>query len=188
LFWVAYYALLVGSFFALARVLSARMLVVALLLLVGAQLLDLGPGFASLRQQMVQRAQVDTATHLDGPFWQAAGSRYRRLRLVPTRVLAPNWEVLARYALDHRMATDAVQVARANWKLFNRVRDEQLRRLAEGRPEEDTLYVLDPAELEVATRAARAQDAVFRLDGWNVLAPGWGQAIPAGATDLKPHP
>lgn len=187
LFWVAYYALLVWSFRVLSRVLSPRVFAVTLMGLVALQLADLRPGLVDLRHELVRRAQVDDAPQLRGPFWQAAGQRYKRLRLVPTRVLAPGWEVLARYALDHRLPTDAVQVARANWKLFNRVRSEQLARLAEGRPEEDTLYVLDPSEVEVATRAARAQDAVFQLDGWNVLAPGWGQ-LPSGARDLKPGP
>ncbi|WP_109124699.1 DUF6311 domain-containing protein [Dyella sp. C11] len=185
LFWVAYYALLVWAFFALARALPSRAFITVLVVLVSLQLLDLGPGLVRWRQQIVQRTQADEASALRGPFWDAAGERYKRLRLVPTRVLAPNWEVLARYALKHRMPTDAVQVARANWKVFNRVHDEQLKRLAEGRPEEDTLYVLDADSVEVATRAARAQDAVFQLDGWTVLAPGWGVDVPAEAMDLK---
>ena len=188
LFWVAYYGLLLWSFSKLARTLPRRGLVGVLLMLVALQLVDLRPGLSGLRGQLVERTQTSDAPSLQGPFWQAAGTRYHRLRLVPTRVLAPGWEVLARYALAHGMDTDAVQLARVDWKRFNRVRDDQLRRLAAGEPEERTLYVVDASEVERAGRAARPQDAFFRLDGWNVLAPGWGGALPTHATNLKRAP
>ncbi|HET6552674.1 MAG TPA: DUF6311 domain-containing protein [Dyella sp.] len=185
LFWLAYYALLAVAILALARWLPARWLTCVLAMAVMLQAVDLAPGLRNLNAVLTARATTDDAVHLQGPFWDEAGQRYRRLRLVPTRVLAPGWEVLARFALEHRMATDAIQVARANWKVFNHVRTEQLQRVSEGRPEPDTLYVLDPSVADRAARAARADDAVFILDGWRVLAPGWGQPLPAGAQDLK---
>ncbi|WP_199099953.1 DUF6311 domain-containing protein [Dyella sp. ASV21] len=188
LFWVAYYALLLWAFFTLARVLSARALAIVLAVALVLQLADLYPGLMQLHQTLVQRTQVADTARLHGPFWDAAGQRYTRLRRVPTRVLAPGWEVLARYALEHRMGTDAVQVARVNWKLFNRLRDEQLKRIADATPETQTLYILDDALAATVARSARPQDAVFRLDGWNVLAPAWGGALPAGAVDLKSAP
>lgn len=185
LFWVAYYGLLVWSFFTLARVLSARALVLALAALVAIQLVDLRPGLTQLHHTLVQRAQQDDAPHLRGPFWEAAGQRYTQLRLVPTRVLAPGWEVLAGYALEHRMGTDAVQVARVNWRLFARLSEQQQQRIARGTPEPQTLYILEGPAEAAAIQAARPQDALFRLDGWNVLAPDWNQPLPAGAVDLK---
>ncbi len=188
LFWVAYYALFLWGFFSLARAWPARRLVAVLAALVLLQWVDLQPGLLQLRHTMINRAQVDDAAHLQGPFWDTASQRYTRLRLVPTRILAPGWEVLARYANEHHMDTDAVQVARANWKLFNRQREEQLRRIAGGTPEEQTLYVLDDSEVPQAVQSARPQDALFRLDGWNVLAPGWNATLPAGAINLKATP
>ncbi len=186
LFWVAYYALLVGALTVLARTLSARWLATLLCVVVALQLVDIGPAVMRLRATLETRATIDDATHLTGPFWNQAGSRYTRLRLVPSRILAPGWEVLARFAQEHRMATDDIQVARADWKVFNRVKAEQLQRLSSGTPEEQTLYVLDPSVINAAARAARPQDAVFTLDGIHLLAPGWNQPLPAGAVDLKP--
>lgn len=186
LFWVAYYALLAGAFMVLARALPARWLTTLLCVAVALQLVDIGPAVMGLRTTLETRATVDDATHLTGPFWSQAGSRYTRLRLVPTRILAPGWEVLARFALEHRMSTDDIQVARADWKVFNRVRAEQLQRLSSGAPEEQTLYVLDSSIIDVVARAARPQDAVFTLDGIHLLAPDWSQPLPAGAVDLKP--
>lgn len=186
LFWVAYYTLLAGAFMVLARALSKRWLTVLLCVALALQLVDIGPAVMRLRTTLETRATVDDATHLTGPFWNQAGSRYTRVRLVPSRILAPGWEVIARFAQEHRMSTDDIQVARADWKVFNRVRAEQLQRLSSGTPEEQTLYVLDPTIIDVVAHAARAQDAVFTLDGVHVLAPNWNQPLPAGAVDLKP--
>lgn len=186
LFWVAYYALLAGAFMVLARALSTRWLIALLAVAVALQLVDIGPAVMRLRGTLETRALVDDATHLTGPFWSQAGSRYARVRLVPSRILAPGWEVIARFAQEHRMPTDDTQVARADWKVFNRVRAEQLQRLSSGTPEEQTLYVLDPSIIDVVARAARPQDAVFTLDGIHILAPGWNLPLPTGAVDLKP--
>ncbi|WP_157971448.1 DUF6311 domain-containing protein [Dyella sp. C9] len=188
LFWVSYYMLLVAAIGALARTLSTRWLVPLLGVAVLLQAIDLAPGLRNLHQLLLTRATVDQATQLQGPFWDDAGQRYTRLRLVPTRLLAPGWEVLARYALEHHMGTDAIQVARADWKVFNRVRAHQLQLLDNGTPEPQTLYVLDPSIAERVARAAHPQDAVFLLDGWRVLAPGWNQPLPPGAVNLKPTP
>jgi Family of unknown function (DUF6311) len=187
LFWVSYYALFVAAFFALARALSARYLIATLSLLVVLQLWDLHPGLENLRSILVTRAQSQDASMLGGSFWSQAGSRYTTLRIIPTRILAPGWERLAFYALDHRMSTDAVQVARANWKLFNRARDRQNQLLASGSPEPETLYILDPSVTAGVAASARQADAVFALDGLNILVPGWGVSLPPGAIDLKPH-
>ena len=186
LVWVAYYALLAGAFMELARALSARWLTTLLCVAVAMQLVDIGPAVMRLRTTLQTRATVDDATHLTGPFWDQAGSRYARVRLVPSRILAPGWEVIARFAQEHRMSTDDIQVARADWKVFNHVRAEQLQKLSSGTPEEQTLYVLDPSIIDVVARAARPQDAVFSLDGIHVLAPGWNLPLPTGAVDLKP--
>lgn len=186
LFWVSYYALFVAAFFALARALPARYLIAMLGLLVALQLWDLHPGLENLRSVLITRAQSQETSRLQGTFWAQAGSRYSTLRLVPTRILAPGWERLAFYALDQHMSTDAVQVARANWKLFNRSRDRQNQLLANGTPEPETLYILDPSATQSAAVSARPTDAVFALDGLNILAPGWDAPLPAGAVDLKP--
>lgn len=185
LFWVAYYALLTGAVLTLARTLSTRWLVCVLGLALVLQVIDLSPGIRHLHAMLVTRATTDDSPSLRGPFWNEAGQRYQRVRLVPTRVLAPSWEVIAGFALQHRMSTDVVQVARANWKVFNHVRAEQMQNLLEGHAEADTLYVLDASVADRIAAAARPQDAVFVLDGWRIFAPGWNQPIPDGAQDLK---
>lgn len=185
LFWLAYYAFLVWALITLGRTLSSRAMVALLAAAVLLQMVDLRPGLTNWRETLVRRTEVDDTTHLRGPFWDASGGRYTQLRMIPTQVLGPGWEVLARYALEHRMGTDAVQLARVNWKLFNRLRREQSQLIANGTPETHTLYILDNAEVAKAAHAVRPGDALFRLDGWNVLAPDWDGALPAGAIDLK---
>jgi hypothetical protein len=185
LFWVPYYALLCGVIFVLARALSTRWLIAVLVVGVVLQLTDLHLGITSLRTMLVARAQSKTAPHLDGPFWTQAAQRYTRVRLVPSRVLAPGWELLAGYAYNHHMATDAIQVARVDWKLFNNARIRQTHLIAEGQPENQTLYVLDADEVAIAAKNLRQGDALFAVDDLNVLAPGWGSSVPKGVIDLR---
>ena len=185
LFWVMYYLLLVSAFMLLARVLRPRPLVLLLAALAVLQCADLSAGVRHLRELQLTRATAQGEPPLNGEFWQAAATRYQRLRLLPTRVLAPGWAPLAFYAQRHRMGTDAVQLARVDWKRFNRVRNAQRIDLLKGQPEAGTLYIVDERYAALADLAARPGDALFALDGYRVFAPGWNAALPAGAVDLR---
>lgn len=185
LFWVMYYLLLATAFFVLARALRPRMLVAALAVLAVLQAVDIQAGVRNLRAMQLARAEQAAGVSLTGGFWDDAATRYRRLRLLPTRVLAPGWEPLAFYAQRHGMGTDAVQLARVDWKSFNRARTAQRIGLLKGRPEDGTLYVVDEPYTDLADIAARSSDALFKLDGYRVYAPGWTGTLPAGAKDLR---
>lgn len=185
LFWVMYYLLLITAFFALAHTLRPRAFVGVLAALAVLQCADIQAGIGSLRTMQMARADTAAGSPLTGAFWDAAATHYRRVRLLPTRVLAPGWEAIAFYAQRHRMGTDAVQLARVDWKPFNRLRTAQRVGLLRSRPEAGTLYIVDERHAALADQAARPDDALFALDGYRVFAPGWGTAIPAGATDLR---
>ncbi len=188
LFWVMYYLLLTRAFFALARVLRPRLFAAVVAGLAVLQCADIQAGVRNLRAMQAARAETATETPLGSVFWNEAASRYKRVRLLPTRVLAPGWEAIAFYAQRHGMGTDAVQLARVNWKIFNRLRTAQRIGLLRGRPEEDTLYIVDERFADLAIQAARPGDAVFALDGYRIFAPGWGAAVPLGAVDLRAVP
>lgn len=185
LFWVMYYLLLVTGFFVLARSLRSRAFMAAVTVLALLQGADIQAGVRHLRAMQMARAQATAEVPLSSDFWNAAAARYRRVRLLPTRVLAPGWEAIAFYAQRHGMGTDAVQLARVDWKPFNRLRTAQRIGLLRSKSEEGTLYIVDERYVALADKAARPDDALFALDGYRVFAPGWGVALPAGAVDLR---
>ena len=186
LFWVPYYLLLLAALFTLFRVLHGRCLVGVLLVAVVLQWADLSPGLSGLRSTLLTRSRDANVTALHGSFWDAAGERYHTLRQLPPALAASGWEQLAFYAQAHRMNTDAVQLARIDWTRFQSLYNDQQAALLGDRLDPATLYVLGDREVALAQLAVPATDAaLFRLDGRNVLAPGWREAVPPTAVDLR---
>lgn len=185
MFWVTYYLILLAALLVLLQRLRGAVRTVLLLALVALQLVDLHPGLSGLRTTLLTRAW-STPVSLHGSFWNAAGERYRTLRQLPLALMSPGWETLAFYAQEHRMRTDAVQLARIDWPRFLSLYNHGQAALLGDKLDASTLYLLDDPEVAVARLAVPADAAaLFRLDGHNVLAPGWSSALPAGSTDLR---
>ncbi|MGC1547610.1 MAG: DUF6311 domain-containing protein [Rhodanobacter sp.] len=186
LFWVAYYLLLLSAIFTLLRVFRGRWQIAVLLAAAILQWVDLYPGLTSMRTALLARSHEDTTVGLHGVFWDAAGDRYHTLRQLPTMLMAPGWEQLAFYAESHGMSTDAVQLARVDGDRFLPLYNRQRAALLADKLDLGTLYVLSDREAVVARAAIpEAHAALFRLDGRNVLAPGWNAALPPSAVDLR---
>lgn len=186
LFWVVHYLIIVAALFALARCLRPMPLRLVLLGVLALQVADLHPGWSNVRQLNRSRADMATPAELQSPFWTQAAVRYRNLRRLPTRVIAPGWETAAFHAQQHGMGTDMVQVARLDVKPFWELERRKRAALFAGAPEADSLYLLDEDVLDLVRAAlVDPRDALFRLDGRLVLAPGWGAALPAGAVNLR---
>jgi hypothetical protein len=185
-FWVVYYLIIVAALFGLARTLKPRALRIVLLVALVLQLVDLYPGLANLRQLNLSRAQMAPPSQLQSPFWAQAGEKYRELRRLPTKVIAPQWETFAFLAQQQGMGTDIVQVARLDVKPFWALEQRKRMQLFDGTPDARTLYVLDEQVLDLARAAlVNDNDALFRIDGHIVLAPGWGTVLPEGAVNLR---
>jgi hypothetical protein len=186
LFWAAYYLVLLAAIFAVLRALSLRgqMLVLAAAVLL--QCLDLHASLLGLRTLLVDR-NAQSLPGLHGAFWDAAGQRYRTLRRLPyIHVEGYGLAPLAFYANSHRMGTDVVQLARMDYGRLLDLSGQVQSELLADQLDPDTLYILDDRELDVARVATNAhQAALFRLDGLNVLAPGWTDPLPPEAVDLR---
>jgi hypothetical protein len=187
LFWPVAYLIWLGAMAAVSRGLPRHWSRIVLAAALALQAYDLWPGLMHTRAIDLARAEASPPASLASPFWEQAAGHYSVLRRVPATVAGPGWEALAFLAQRHGMATDAVQVARIDWKTLQAVRLQQQRRLADGEPDGDTLYVLDDEAVAGLAFAGlkRPQDALFRLDGRYVLAPGWNAPLPQGATDLR---
>jgi hypothetical protein len=184
--WPALYLALVLAMISLGRRLSGAQAALALGLLLAVQVMDLRPGLARLHGVMAQAQAMPAAGF--HPFWTEARIRYWRIRAVPAANLGTDWKPIATIAAQHRMATDAVYLARMDPVAMARLQQEMARRLQEARHEPGTLYVLRDAPSLALARAAMdpARDMLAVIDGMQVLAPGWsvgraGASTPAAA-------
>ncbi len=173
-YWPLAYALMVAGAVGLVRVAGPAVAGLIMAALVVVQVLDLQPGFRRVASYFPPDAP-QMAVQLQHPFWTAAAPHYGAIRAVPAANQGPYWEPIAVFAAQNRMTTDAVYLARSDEAAKARLRAEVLARLAEGRPEPGTLYVLRDAESLAAARAGQraGRDALFFLDGLHVLAPDW---------------
>ena len=113
-------------------------------------------------------------TPLQGPFWDRAAARYRKIRWVPPANPSLHWYKLAAYAGRHGLGTDAVYLARVDQGPLERARKKALAAVNTGRYEADSLYVLDPTLVESAARHLDPEtDLLTRVDGLDLVAPGW---------------
>lgn len=186
--WPLHYLLLLGAAIVVVQRLPhrSRILVLALALLV--QVADTSAGWRPLGAKLREPGET-WRTPMQNPFWKEAGAAYWTLRLIPTASHAPNWHHLAYFALIHGMRTDAVFLARFSHTKFWALRNASMRMVDSGTFDDGTLYVLDDAAARraVATVDAR-RDLLARIDGFNVLAPGWltQRPVPKGAAVLTP--
>jgi hypothetical protein len=173
-YWPLAYALMVAGAVGLVRVAGGRAAGVVLALLVVVQVVDLQPGFRRLTHYF-PADPPQNAPVLRDPFWGEAARRYQAIRAVPAMNQGPHWEEIAVFAARNRLTTDAVYLARSDEAAKARLNALTAARLAEGRPEPATLYVLRDAESLALARAGLrpGRDALFHLDGVHVLAPGW---------------
>lgn len=174
-YWPMAYALMVAGAVGLVRLAGPPLAGLIMAALVVVQVVDLQPGFRRLASYFPPDAP-QMAAQLQHPFWLAAAGEYTAIRAVPAANQGPYWEPIAVFAAQRRMVTDAVYLARSDEAAKARLRADIMARLAEGRPEPGTLYVLRDAESLAAARAGQraGRDALFFLDGIHVLAPDWG--------------
>ena len=172
--WPLAYTALFAAIAAIAARWGGRAAATILLLAVPVQLADISVGLVRQRS-LVAEAPREPLARLVDPFWEEAARRYRRLRAVPAENFGTHWESLARFAVTHGLPTDAAYLSRVDGRVVARLRVEMAERLAAGRFEEATLYVLRDAETVALARAGHdpARDLLGRFDDIDVLAPGW---------------
>ncbi|NWG39429.1 MAG: hypothetical protein HXY27_05630 [Hydrogenophilaceae bacterium] len=173
LFWPAYYAILLAT---LALVIhgykrQTTTLLFALALLV--QLVDTSAGWLRIREKLMVHPSSIWDSPLRNPFWAKAAKRYMKVRWIPIE-RSPSWQVLASYAGNHGLGTDAVYLARVSVQAYKNAQLRAADTLLHGNYESDSLYILDDkAALNAARSMNKTTDMLVRIDGFNVLAPGW---------------
>lgn len=176
MFWPVFYTILFVVIYCIIRGNNKRRAVVLLGLALLIQIADTSAGWTStdIRYHLMAKRKSTWDTPMANIFWKEAASRYKKVRWIPPENLSLYWQELASYAGTHGMATDAVYLARYDYKKLELAQRNASDALQTGKYEGDSLYVLNDDAFRLAAKSTdTANDLLAEIDGFNVLAPGW---------------
>lgn len=139
------------------------------------QVFDTSKGWLAVRNERNSVYGSTWPTPLKSGFWTEASSRYQRIYFAPQNVSADKtYKFFSMYALQHRMGTDAVYLARFDlikYAARNKRLDEEL---TSGNYDSHALYILDKDHATMAAKSLKSnRDLLENIDGFMVLAPDW---------------
>jgi hypothetical protein len=174
MFWPIYYMIVLSSLVIVFR--SYKKSLVGLM--IGAcaliQIVDTRAQWSAEREVLERASTQVSRVVLSSPFWRIAGDKYSELIRVPAKNNLYDWTLFANYAAANKMATNSVFLARFDEnKLLdlNRSLDEEI---SGGQYRSSSLYIVeDGGVIPVLMSLDQSKHLFARIDGYNVLAPGW---------------
>jgi len=174
MFWPVFYAIVFVVIFLIVRGNDKRTAIYLLGVALLIQIADTSAGWKGIHEKLMTEPRSTWVTPLIDPFWEDAASKYKKVRWIQPRSESPKWLPLAAYAATHGLATDAVYLARVDPLALEQAQRKASDALRTGTYEADSLYVLDNSVLRQAAFSVHPlTDVLARVDGLNVLAPGW---------------
>jgi hypothetical protein len=180
-----YYAIILIIIFVIIRAYSTKTALILLSMAALFQVIDTSAGWLPIREKVSLATSSQFTTKLQNSFWKNAGSHYKS---VVTTGGQENWEAFGVYASENQMATNIAHIARVDYikseQAFSRVSQQ----LHQGPLNSNTLYIFQdwktaPDHIQYDPQ----KDLLARIDGVNLLAPGWKTctSCPAVSKDLE---
>jgi hypothetical protein len=193
MFWPVFYVLIAWMITALAKVYGQRVATGVLAIACLFQVVDTSEPWIKLRDLFANRS-ASWSTPLRATFWDAAGTTYSKLRIVPLVHHVSDYATWAYYAGSHGMATDATYLARVDPAASEKAAAAAERAVESGIFDADSLYVMDKRHAARAIITKAPSDVLVEADGFYALAPGWRKLenvpnVPVselGLRDIKP--
>ena len=176
-FWPTFYTLILLALYLISINYSKKACLAILFLALSLQVIDLRPGWNLFAQWAKQAPSPLLKTPLQNPFWEVAAKQYERVEIIPLRSdfqWQNHWGPLSSYAAKYHLGTNAVFLSRVDKINLAKANERLQKILNTGRFDVNSLYILDqkkvvPALLHLNPNA----DLIAKIDGLNVLAPGW---------------
>jgi hypothetical protein len=171
LFWPMYYTILLMIIYVLIKAYSSRSVMILFAAAAILQVVDTSAGWLPIREKVSLISSSQFKTKLQNPFWKNAGQHYQH---IVTTGGQENWEEFGIYASENRMSTNIAHIARVDYKKSEQSFSKVNQQLHQGPLDLKTLYVFQdwknsPDQIQYDPQ----KDLLARVDGINLLAPGW---------------
>jgi Family of unknown function (DUF6311) len=174
MFWPAFYAIIFCLIFLTIKRFDNRASAIVLSIALAAQIVDTSAGWMPIREKLMSRPSKAWDSPLINEFWRAAANKYTKVRYIPVGNQTAQWKVIANFAGQYSLSTDAVYLARVGTVALEAAQKKAAEVLRSGNFEQDSLYILDDRSFRMAlVNDSRASDLLVKVDGFNVVAPGW---------------
>jgi hypothetical protein len=171
LFWPLYYTIILAIISVVLKAYSSRSVLILFLIAAFLQVVDTSAGWLPIREKVSLSSSFEFKSQLQNPFWNAAGQHYKS---IVANGGQNNWESFGILASSNQMATNIAYLARADFSKERESFAAVNQQLHQGPLNQKTLYVFQdwknaPDHLQFDPQ----NDLLARIDGVNLLAPGW---------------
>jgi hypothetical protein len=173
MFWPVFYFLLFIFIAYIVRGFSKKSAILILGVCCVIQIVDTSAGWRHIRKALNSSSSTQE-TPLKNPAWNLIGPQYQNLVRFPVHNQGNDWQYFASYAAMHKMGTNSVFLARLDESRLTGSDQKINLQLRSGPLDKNSLYILDlwktnPEPILFDPTV----DALLKLDGFTVLAPGW---------------
>lgn len=170
-FWPAYYLIFLTAIYLTVKFNGSKKATILLSAALIIQIADMSKTIISIHRTMMIPPSSKWESPLKDSFWEYAGKKYTKLRVIPLYNNFPSWNVLADYASSYGMATDAVYLARIDVKKVDLINSINAQMINSGDYSKDSLYIVSPDHVDQVKSHLKTVDKLIKVDGFNVIAP-----------------
>jgi hypothetical protein len=190
LFWPLYYGIILAILYCIIRLYGAKTALLLITLSAIFQVVDTSAGWLQKKEQITINPSSQFNSALKDPFWRAAGQHYKN---VVTSDYYGAWEDFGIYASQNNMGTSITHLARIDADKASQFFYSINKQLYETGLDPSNLYILRDWKGAVDKSSYSnikynpKTDLLARIDGFNVLAPGWKSCAtcPSLQSDLE---
>ena len=175
LFWPFYYLITLFSIITIGKFLSTRLAIFIILICLIIQIADSFPLISkTIYPKFHGFGKMPFDSVLISEEWPQFANKYKKIVLMPEVPLRISFETFATYAARNHLATNSVLLARPDLERVDIANAEFNKYITSGRYDPDSLFIVDDdLVLPVLTHLDPQKDLFAKIDGFNVLAPGW---------------
>ena len=175
LFWPLYYTIILAIIWVVLKAYSSRSALILFFIAALLQVVDTSSGWLPIREKVSLSSSSEFKSQLQNPFWKAAGRHYKN---IVANGGQNNWESFGILASSNQMATNIAYLARADFNKERESFETVNQQLHQGPLNEKTLYIFqDWKNAPDGIQFDPQNDLLARIDGVNLLAPGWKACI-----------
>ena len=176
LFWPLYYGIILAILYFVVKLYTPKTALILIALSALLQIVDTSAGWLVKKEQIAKNYSSQFSSHLKNPFWRDAGQYYKN---IVTSDYYGTWEDFGVYASQNKMGTSITHLARVDGYKASQFFQSINKQLYETSLDQSNLYILRDWKSAV-DKASYTRikynpklDLLARIDGFNVLAPGW---------------